>query len=153
MNELEEVKKIVSEFFDQLKWGLTVDISQNEALYKIDLTTEADPAIFIGHHASTLSALQRVLSVILYRQLGKKISILVDINNYREEQKERLEGIAKTTCERVKEEGRPATLREFSPFERRVIHEYVTASYPDLASRSEGEGRERTIIIEKRNQE
>lgn len=150
MSEILDVEKQVGEFFEKLDFGVTVKVEKQDELYLIKLTTDHDPAILIGHHAMTLSSLQRLISVILYRQLGKKIDVSLDINGYRDEQKVRLEGIANNVARRVMEESRAATLRAFSPFERRIIHEYISANFSELTSYSEGEGSDRTLVIEKK---
>ncbi len=150
MSDQNEVKKIILEFFEKLDFGVNVEIEKQDELYLIKLTTEEDPAILIGHHAMTLSSIQRLISVILYRQLERKIDVLVDINDYRSTQKTRLEGIADNVGKRVMEESRAATLKSFSPFERRVIHEYIATNFSELTSYSEGEGADRTLVIEKK---
>lgn len=153
MTELEEVQKQVGEFFDKLDFGVTVETTQEEELYMVKLTTKEDPAMLIGRHAQTLASFQRLISVILYRHFGKKIDVLVDINDYRAGQRERLEGIAGNVGTRVMDEGRAATMKAFSPYERRIIHEYVSAHFPELTSYSEGEGEDRTLVIEKKTKE
>lgn len=133
------LKKIINSF--------ELDVRQDETIYHVIIKTEEDAPTVIGRHGETIRALQKILEVILYKKFGEPVDILVNVNDYREKQKERLEGIAESIAERVKTERRDAPLRSFSSYERKIIHEYIAANHPDLESYSEGEGKERHLIV------
>ena len=75
------------------------------------------------------------------------MNILVNVNDYREKQKERLESMAREYAENTKSTGNESYVRNLSSYERKLIHEYITANYPELTTSSVGEGRERYLVI------
>ena len=73
---------------------------------------------------------------------------MVNVNDYREKQKERLVEIAERSAQKAIEFKSASFVRGLSAYERKVIHEYVTNKYPELASYSTGEGRDRRLVVD-----
>ncbi len=117
-------------------------------MYHVAIKTETEAATVIGRHGETIQALQKLLEVILYKQCGEQVEMLLNVNDYQEKRRERLHYIVAQASSRVRESGNSSYLRGFSAFERKVIHEYVMSEYDDLTSYSVGEGRDRRIVIE-----
>ena len=84
----------------------------------------------------------------MYKKLQESVHVLINVNDYREKQQERLEYMAGQYADKVTESRQPENVFHLSSYERRIIHQYVTTNYPDLASYSEGEGRDRKLIID-----
>lgn len=129
--------------------GVTCDIevTKVDEMYKIHIKTEEDASMLIGKHARMLGSIQRVLGAMLYKQCGERVDVVVDINDYRDAQKERLIGIADNIARRVIDEDRSASMTSFSPYERRIIHEHISNNYLSLETYSEGEGKDRHLVI------
>ncbi len=106
----------------------------------------ANPAGIIGYRGRNLAAVQLILSLMVKNRLEKWIRVLLDVNNYREEQKERLENMARSLAEKVLKTGEAVSLANMSSYERRICH-MVVAGIEGVASESEGEGEERHIVI------
>lgn len=126
---------------------------EGDNVYHVVVKTEEEAPTVIGRHGETIRALQKILEVVLYKQLGQSISVLLNVNDYRERQRVRLEGIAAQLAEKVIETQRPAPFRGLSSYERKMIHEYVTHQYPDLTTYSVGEGRDRQLMIDVKREE
>lgn len=150
MEESDTINKLTQELFEKLGFNVTLEISSENEGYNVHVKTEDDASMLIGRHARMLASLQRVLSAMLYKQMQKKVDILLDINDYRDGQKERLRNIAQNVAQRVIDEDRAARLSSFSPYERRIIHEFISENYSTLESHSEGEGRGRELVIQKK---
>lgn len=150
MENQERIKELTSELFNKLGFVVTVEVNEEGEGYYVHVKTEDDASMLIGRHARMLASLQRVLSAMLYKQLENKVDVLLDINDYRAGQKERLRGIAQNVAQRVLDEDRSARLASFSPYERRIIHEFISENYSTLESHSEGEGNQRVLVIQKR---
>ncbi|OGK45149.1 hypothetical protein A2957_03415 [Candidatus Roizmanbacteria bacterium RIFCSPLOWO2_01_FULL_38_11] len=150
MEEKESIKKLTEDLLEKIGFTVKVEISESDGITIITLSTEDEPSLLIGKHAHMLAALQRVISAMLYKQFGKKVDVLLDVNDYRVGQKERLIKIADSISQRVITEQRPSTLRSFSSYERRIIHEHIANNYMSLQSHSEGEGQDRVMIIEQK---
>ena len=133
------LKKMIDKF--------EVEVQEEDNIFHIIIKTEEEAPTVIGRHGETIRAIQKILEVALYKKFGEPIDLLVNVNDYREKQVERLEGIAKEIAERVTNEKREAPIRSFSSYERKIIHEFIAKNYPELTSYSEGEGRDRHLIV------
>lgn len=144
--ETEELLKKITDKFE-------VDVEEDGGIYHIVIKAEEDAPTIIGRYGETIRALQKILDVILYKKLGEPVDILVNVNDYREKQKERLEGMATEAADRVKATKETTYLSRLSSFERKIIHEYITNNYPELSSYSVGEGRDRRLVVDIKKQE
>jgi spoIIIJ-associated protein len=118
---------------------------ENQVLVGI---TVANPANLIGFRGRNLSAIQTVLSLMIKNKNNEWIRVLLDINNYRAEQKERLVGMVENLVKKVQSTGTPVVLAHMSSYERRICHMAI-AEMEGVVSESEGEGEERHIVIKK----
>lgn len=144
-------QKVIHDLADEILKKLGVDyklsVKEEEGVYLLQIDSVEHAPILIGRYGETLQSLQRILESILYNDFDERVQIVININDYREKQKERLENIAQNVAERVKTEGQEQILNSFSGFERRIIHEYISQNYPDLTSYSEGEGAQRQLHV------
>ena len=106
----------------------------------------ANPAVLIGFRGRNLASLQLIISLMVKNKLGRWIKVLVDINDYRQEQKGRLESMVKNLAKKVVATGKPVALANMSSFERRICH-IALKEIEGVESESEGEGEERHIVI------
>ncbi len=142
-NETESLlKKMIANF------ELNVEEDAENHIFFITVKTAEEASVVIGRHGETIRALQKILEVVLYKQIGEPTHILLNVNDYREKQKERLHEIADELVEKTKSTGRPSHYRGLSSFERKMVHEYVTHAHADLTTYSVGEGRDRHLVID-----
>ena len=125
-----------------------VEVADDGGVFQVIIKTDEEVSTVIGRHGETIRAIQKILEVVLYKKLGEPVDLLVNVNDYREKQKERLEGIATEMAEKTKASNEPSYFRGLSSFERKLIHEFITAKYPELTTFSEGEGRDRKLVVE-----
>ena len=146
MDKLEIIKTEANELLKKMIDTFEVEVVQDGEMYQLIIKTEADAPTVIGRHGETIRAIQKILEVMLFKKVGEPVDLLVNVNDYREKQKERLEGIAENIAQRVKTEKREVPLKSFSSYERRIVHEFL-ASKPNIATESTGEGRLRRVVI------
>lgn len=146
-NITEILEKEAKELLAMMHVEAEVVVWEENGVYSVGITSDQDAPLLIGKYGETLQAIQRILEAILYKVAGERVELTVNINDYRERQKERLAHITERTAQKVREEGREAYLHSFSAYERKIIHEYIARTYPELTSYSEGEGEERKIIV------
>ena len=139
-----ETEALLSKMIDKYE----VEVKEDNGIFQVVVKTEDEVSTVIGRHGETIRAIQKILEVILYKQLGEAIDILVNVNDFREKQKERLETMAKEYADQTKATGTAGYIRSLSSYERKLIHEYITENYPELTTSSVGEGRERQLVIE-----
>lgn len=116
--------------------------------YRITIETQ-ESGLLIGRHGDTLNSLQLLLGVMLFKRLGSWIHVLVDVGNYRKMREESVTAMADRIIAEVERTGQPVPLPFLSPLERRMVHMHVT-DHPTVISESEGEGRDRRLVIKPR---
>lgn len=147
----EQILKLTCELLEKMNFEVEkafvedMDGEENQVLVGI---TVKNPAGLIGFRGRNLASIQFVLSLIIRSQIGEGIRVLLDVNNYRSEQKVRLEGMVKNLAEKVLNTGKEVSLANMSSYERRLCH-MVLAEIEGVSSESEGEGEERHIVIKK----
>lgn len=147
MDKIDTIKTEAEGLLNKMIEKFELEVTEEEGIFHVVIKTEEEAPTVIGRHGETIRSLQKILEVILYKKLGEPVDILINVNDYREKQKERLEEIAENIAQRVKTEQKEVPLRNFSSYERRVIHEYISHKHEDLTSYSVGEGRERQLIV------
>lgn len=153
MDIAQTVKTETEQLLQKILTNFSVEVTEDEGMHHVNIKAEEEAPTLIGRHGETIRAIQKILEVILYKATGQSVDIVVNVNDYREKQKERLENIASEAAQRVQTEGKSAYLRGFSSYERKIMHEYVTQTYPDLTSYSVGEGRDRRLVIDRKGNE
>ncbi len=147
----EKILKFTCELLEKMNFEVEkafvedMDGEENQVLVGV---TVKNPAGLIGFRGRNLASIQFVLSLIIRSQISEGIKVLLDVNNYRTEQKVRLENMVKSLAEKVLETGNPVAMANMSSYERRICH-MVLAEIKDIESESEGEGEERHIVIKK----
>ncbi|MBI2465255.1 KH domain-containing protein [Candidatus Shapirobacteria bacterium] len=121
------------------------DVAEEENQVLVSVTV-ANPAGLIGFRGRNLAAIQLVLSLVVKNKLGEWVRVLLDINNYRQEQKERLTNMALNLAEKVKATGNEVVMANMSSYERRLCH-MALVEIEGITSDSEGEGEDRHIVI------
>lgn len=121
------------------------DVAEEENQVLVSVTV-ANPAGLIGFRGRNLAAIQLVLSLVVKNKLGEWVRVLLDINNYRHEQKERLTNMALNLAEKVKTTGKEVVMANMSSYERRLCH-MALVEIEGITSDSEGEGEDRHIVI------
>ena len=147
----ETILKLTCELLEKMNFEVEkafVEDMEGEENQVIVGITVNNPAGLIGFRGRNLASIQFVLSLIIRSQVGEGIRVLLDVNNYRNEQKVRLEGMVKNLAEKVLATGKEVSMSNMSSYERRLCH-MVLAKIEGVISESEGEGEERHIVIKK----
>lgn len=136
----------LTEITKQMNAPATVKMSREDHLLHFQLETEKQ-GILIGKHGKTLNALQYLAQVFIHRVAKNKLSIIVNVGNYREKRQAILQRLAERTAEKVDRTGRPIFLEPMPAFERKQIH--ATLSKKDyVKTHSEGEEPYRYLVVE-----
>lgn len=140
-----EIEKIVKKLLDHLEIEAEASLSLVDDLYKIQLEVD-DPGILIGYHGETLRAIQKMVAMIVYRQSGEWQRIVVNVGDYCQRRQETLEKMALAAAQKARFSKQSQSLFPMPSAERRIIH-LTLAEESDVETISEGEGRNRCVII------
>lgn len=100
----------------------------------------------IGYRGETLDALQHLVTCKINKDEKAFERVVVDADFYRQKREQTLINLAKRLAKQAAASNSPVELEPMNAFERRIIHSALQDS--KLAStRSDGEGKERHIII------
>lgn len=102
----------------------------------------------IGQRGETLRSLQFLMSMALKNKDAELTRINIDVANYKKHRAERVEEQVRDWCKQVMDSGETMPLKPMSPADRRTAHR-VVAEFGQLESHSEGEGRDRHLVITK----
>ncbi|MDA1215722.1 MAG: KH domain-containing protein [Chloroflexi bacterium] len=105
-----------------------------------------DAGLLIGRRGETLQALQIVVNMMVSRELDRRTTVLVDVEQYRVRRQQNLESMAERMAERVVSSGRPMSLEPMSAADRRIIH-MALSSNGNVSTESSGEGQDRKLTI------
>lgn len=111
----------------------------------LDITGD-DLAVLIGRHGKTLDALQFVVSTITVRSIGYRYPVVVDVEGYKNRQRQKLESIARSSANKAANQHRSVKLRPMTPYERRIVH-IALRDDSRVETASEGEGSARHVVV------
>jgi spoIIIJ-associated protein len=111
----------------------------------VDINGE-DLSILIGRQAETLNALQYISSLIIGKELGHSIPLVLDVEGYRRRRTQQLRYLARRMADQAIKTGRRQVLEPMPANERRIIHIELREN-PDVTTESIGEEPRRKVTI------
>lgn len=105
-----------------------------------------DLSVLIGRKGETLTALQYITRQIVSKQVSRGISVVIDVEGYRQRRHDQLRRMAQRAAEQVVQRQRPMALEPMPPDERRIIH-IELRDHAQVRTESVGEGPKRKVTI------
>jgi spoIIIJ-associated protein len=90
----------------------------------------------IGRDGQVLEDLQYLLNRVLNRSEEGVANVIVDVDGYRQKEKQDFLGRIREMAEEVRRTGQPLVLEPMNSFDRRLVHQ-AFADDPDIATQSE----------------
>ncbi|MBR2710787.1 single-stranded DNA-binding protein [Candidatus Saccharibacteria bacterium] len=150
MNQDESIRFAAKYLEDLLSFfGINVAVSStlDDEVIQLSVPSTSLNSLLIGRNADNLRALQHVVSMALVAKGGELTRVNVDVANYKRQRADRIEEKAEGWIAKVRETGKPMEIN-LNAADRRVVHK-LAQDYSDIETHSEGEGRERKLIISK----
>ncbi len=154
-NKLEITKEVVAKVEEECKElldliGLKIEVEvnhdkENDAVL-VNLNPSDSAGLIIGRRGETISAIQYILGMIMRQKLGGWVRVIVNVGDWRQKQEEQLRDLAQTTAQRARETGEDQLLYNLNSSQRRIIH-LALSQENDIATQSDGEGRDRHLVI------
>ncbi len=150
MNKDESIRFAARYLEDLLSFfGINVAVSStiDDEVIQLSVPSTSLNSLLIGRNADNLRALQHIVSMALVSKGGEVTRVNVDVANYKRQRADRIVEKAEGWIAKVRESGQSMTV-DLNAADRRTVHK-VAADYSDIETHSEGEGRERKLIISK----
>lgn len=142
---IEFAKKFLQDIISFFGENIEVTATSEEDIIELHIESSELNSILIGRNAETLRSLQYLVSTSLRNQDAALTRVNVDVADYKKQREEKLAEKARGWIEEVRATGDSHVAR-LNAADRRVVHQ-VASEYKDIETFSEGEGRERHIII------
>jgi spoIIIJ-associated protein len=81
-----------------------------------------DLSVLIGKRTETLNALQYISRLIVSKELGENVTLVIDVEGYRSRRERQLRQLAHRMADQAIKTGRKQVLEPMPPNERRIIH-------------------------------
>jgi len=105
-----------------------------------------DLSILIGRRSETLNALQYITGLIVSKELGRWVPLLIDVQGYRNRRERQLRQLGRRMADQAIQTGRKQTLEPMPANERRIIH-LELRDHPQVFTESIGEEPYRKVTI------
>ena len=146
------VKETITELLDKLGFSAEIEISYGEPDERrprppimVDIHGE-DLSMLIGKRAETMNALQYIAGLIVSKELGRGVTLIIDIEGYRERRYNQVRQIARRMADQAIKTGRRQFLEPMPANERRIVHMELREN-PDVKTESTGEDPYRKVTI------
>ena len=150
MNKDESIR-FASRYLEDLLsfFGINVAVSStiDDEVIQLSVPSTSLNSLLIGRNADNLRALQHIVSMALVSKGAEVVRVNVDVANYKRQRADRIAEKAEGWIDKVRRTGETMTI-DLNAADRRVVHK-VAQDYSDIETHSEGEGRERKLIISK----
>jgi spoIIIJ-associated protein len=105
-----------------------------------------DLSVLIGPRAETLNALQYIAGLIIGKEVGRAVPLVVDVEGYRARHNQQIRQLARRMAEQAVKTGKRQILEPMPASERRLVH-IELRDHPDVRTESIGEEPKRKVTI------
>ncbi|MBQ3348130.1 single-stranded DNA-binding protein [Candidatus Saccharibacteria bacterium] len=150
MNQEESIRFAAKYLEDLLSFfGINVAVyaTMDDDVIQLSVPSTSLNSLLIGRNADNLRALQHVVSMALISRGAEVTRVNVDVASYKRQRADRIAEKAEGWIRKVRETGESMTIN-LNAADRRVVHK-IAQDYSDIDTHSEGEGRDRKLIISK----
>lgn len=150
VDQLEEAARVTKEYLEGIAktYGaeatVTVEARRDRMTFVFDTDKQG---LLIGKHGKILNALQVLAQVSVHRFVKGRISVQVDVGDYRQRRSETLQQIAERTARKVLKTKQPVYLEPLPAYERKQIHAALSKN-KRISTHSEGKEPHRYLVVE-----
>lgn len=142
---LEFAQKYVADLIAFFGVNADVSVSIEDEMIAVSVSSTDINSLLIGRNAETLRSIQLLVSQALRAKGAENSRVNIDVADYKKQRAEKIEAQAREWIEEVRSTGDSHVAR-LNAADRRVVHR-VAGEYSDIRTFSEGEGRDRRIVI------
>lgn len=142
-----EAQKFLEDVLSFFGLNAVVSASVDEDVIELSVPSTHLNGFLIGQHGETLRALQALVNTKLKNSGGALTRVNIDIADYKQHRADHLLEKLADWVKQAREDKQPLHLQPMNGADRRTIHRGLE-DYSDVTSHSEGEGRDRHIVLE-----
>lgn len=149
---LKIASNVVRDLLEKMRVKATINAKIGEAADEVDSPVIMidilgdDLSFLIGRHSEVLHSLQYITSLIVGREVGHWVPLVIDVQGYRERRERQLRQMALRMADQVTKTGRKISLEPMTATERRIIH-LALRDNPQITTESIGEEPNRKVVI------
>lgn len=147
---IEDARKFLEDILSFFGLNAVVSATVDEDVIELSVPSTHLNGFLIGQHGETLRALQALVSTMLKNSEAALSRVNIDVADYKQHRAEHLLEQLSDWVKQVRENKEPMHLRPMNAADRRTIHRGLE-DYSDVTSHSEGEMRDRHIVLEPNN--
>ncbi len=142
-----KAQKFLEDILSFFGLNIVVTTTTDEDVIELSIPSTHLNGFLIGQHGETLRALQAMVSTMLKNAEAELFRVNIDVADYKKHRADNLLERLKEWVETLRETKEPMALRPMNGADRRTIHRGLE-DYSDVTSHSEGELRDRHIVLE-----
>jgi spoIIIJ-associated protein len=151
VQQLEEEGDVAADYLEELL-DITdldgdIDIDVREGRAYLAVTAGTGSNLDLISHPDTVEALQELTRLAVQVKTSSYSRLILDVGGSRQAKIDQLTKAVAKFIEKVKDTGEPVHLKPMTSYERKLAHDLIAEA--ELHSESEGEGRDRHIVISK----
>lgn len=146
---LEEEGDIAADYLEELldiydlDGDIDIDVRQGRAY--LEISSDSDSNLRLISEPETVEALQELTRLAVQVKTTSFSRLILDVGGSRQKRVDELTRVVNKVIDRVRESGEASPLKPMSSYERKIAHDIIAEA--GLVSESEGEGRDRHIVI------
>ena len=150
-NELEKEGEIAADFIEEfldladLDGDLEIEFKQERVYLTVD--SEGESNLGKVSDPETVNAIQEITRLAVQSKTGEMSRLILDIAGSRDAKAQQLKDIVEKTLAKLEETDKEQHLKPMSSYDRKLVHDMVAEA--GMVSESEGQGRDRHIVIRK----
>lgn len=156
-DEIQAAGEVLEQLLRHLHVNAQVEAHRAAAEDEHDLNAQGGPplilnikgddlGILIGRRGETLRDLQYIARLIVSKQIGRSINLVVDVEGYKNRREKTLRQLALRMAERVVSTHKTVSLEPMPANERRIIH-LALRNHPSVTTQSVGQGENRKVTL------
>jgi len=142
---IEHIKKYVEDLMAFFDLNITAEVSIEDDILIVKVPSTQYNSLLIGRGAETLRSIQHLLSALLRNSNAAVERVNLDIADYKQQHAEKLAEKARAWIEEVRRTGESKIL-DLNAADRWTVH-HAAHDFDDIETHSEGEGRDRRLVI------
>lgn len=146
-HSIEMAQKFLEDVLSFFGLNTVVHSTVDDDVIELSVPSTHLNGFLIGQHGETLRALQALVSTMLKSSEAELNRVNIDVADYKKQRADNLREQLADWVKTVRDSKEPMSLRPMNPADRRTIHKGLE-DYSDVTSHSEGEARDRHIVLE-----